>query len=160
MAEQKKFLATGEQLAGGIYGIVTAMAVIAALASGDTHVVYMAGAAFATSLVLALTFMYSHWIVHSHGTGPHEGIRLLWQEEVPTLIGPLAIGIVMITVKLSGASTVVAAEVSMWFAVTMLFLLGFRAAQQSGRSIRNSIGLGFVDASIGALIVAIKVIAH
>ena len=60
----------------------------------------MAGAAFATSLVLALTFIYSHWMVHSHGTGPHEGIRLLWQEEVPTLIGPLAIGIVMIAVKL------------------------------------------------------------
>ena len=48
----------------------------------------------------------------------------------------------------------------MWFAVTMLFLLGFRIAQQSGRSIRNCIGLGFVDASIGALIVLIKVIAH
>lgn len=160
MEAQRKFLATGEQLAGGIYGIVTAMAVIAVLASGATHVIYMAGAAFATSFVLALTFVYSHWMVHSHGTAPHEGIRLLWNEEVPTLIGPLAIGIVMIAVKLSGASTVVAAEVSMWFAVTMLFLLGFRIAQQSGRPIKNCFWLGFLDASIGALIVMIKVIAH
>ncbi len=151
---------TGEQLAGGIYGVVTAMAVIAVLASGSVHVAYMVGAAIATSFALALTHVYSHWIVHSQGTAPHEGWRQLWREQIPTLFGPLAIGVVMIAVKLGGASNVEAAEAAMWFAVATLFLLGFRIARLSERSLSRSFVLGLVDASIGAAIVLVKVIVH
>lgn len=151
---------SGEQLAGGIYGIVTAMAVIAALASGETHVAYMAAAAIGTAFALALTHVYAHWIVHSHDTGPHEGWTLLWKEEQPTLVGPVLIGLVMVIAKLSGASNVVAAELSMWFATIGLFLLGFRISRLSERTIPRSLMLGLVDASIGAGIVAIKVIVH
>lgn len=151
---------SGEQLAGGIYGIVTAMAVIAALASGSTRVKYMAGAAIGTSFALALTHVYSHWIVNSHGTGPHEGWRLLWKEENPTLIGPILMALVMVAAKLLGASNVVAAEISMWVGTIGLFLLGFRISRLSGRTMSRSLLLGLVDASIGAGIVAIKVIAH
>lgn len=151
---------SGEQLAGGIYGFVTAMAVIAALANGETGIVYMALAPIATSFALALTFVYAHWIVKSHDTGPHEGWTLLWKEEQPTLIGPVLIALVMFAASAAGASKVVAAELSMWFATTGLLLLGFRISRLSGRSISRSILFGLVDASIGAGIVAIKVLVH
>lgn len=151
---------SGEQLAGGIYGIVTAMAVIAALANGETDLAYMALAPIAASFALALTYVYAHWIVRSHGTGPHEGWSMLWKEEQPTLIGPILIGIVMFAASGLGASKVVAAELSMWFATIGLFLLGFRISMLSERSVSRSILLGLVDASIGAGIVAIKVLVH
>lgn len=151
---------SGEQLAGGIYGVVTAMAVIAALANGETDVPYMALAPIAASFALALTFVYSHWIVHSHDTGPHEGWNKLWKEEHPTLVGPVLIGLVMLAASAAGASNVEAAEISMWFATVALFMLGFRISRLSGRAIGRSLLLGLVDASIGAGIVAIKVLVH
>ena len=49
-----KFRVSAESLAGTIYGVVTAMAVIAALADADANVFIMSVVAISTSIALAL----------------------------------------------------------------------------------------------------------
>lgn len=154
------FQFTAESLAGVVYGMVTAMAVIAALADGDANVFYMAGAAISTSLALALTFVYSHWLAGSYANKGHGGSREAWQFELPTIIAPVVLSIVMAVVKLSGASAVVAAESTMWVGTVLLFVLGFRIAQHSGRSRKQAFAFGLLDSAIGASLVLAKVLIH
>ncbi|MBJ7459480.1 MAG: hypothetical protein JHD02_09865 [Thermoleophilaceae bacterium] len=155
-----KFRFSAEALAGTIYGVVTAMAVIAALADSDANVFVMAGASIATSIALALTFVYSHWLAGSYSDQPHDGGRVAWRFELPTIIGPVVLSVVMVVVKLGGAKAYQAAEASMWVGVVLLFLLGFRIAQHGGRSNWAAFRFGLLDSAIGASLVLVKVIAH
>lgn len=155
------FKFSAETDAGFIYGVVTAMAVIAALADSDANVLYMAVAALGTSTALALTFIYAHWLASSHGgSDPHSGGRAAFALELPTLAGPLLLGLVMIVEHALGLGTVAAAESTMWLGTLILFVLGFRIALQAGRSYRAALGFGLIDALIGATIVLIKVLVH
>lgn len=155
-----RFRYDGAQLAEGVYGIVTAMAVTAALADGSTDTVWMAVAAFGTALALAMTHIYAYWIVESHGNGPHQGLRNLIHHQLPVLVGPALIGAAMILADELGSSIVTAAELAMWVGVVSLFLLGFRISRYSGRGYGPSIAIGLVDAAFGALIVLIKIAVH
>jgi hypothetical protein len=155
------FRFSSETLAGLIYGMVTAMAVIAALADSEANILFMAGAAFLTSLALALTFVFSHWLAGSfaQSTG-HDGVRKAWSFELPTLVGSLVLGIVMIVESALGIGVVVAAEAAMWVGAFLLFFFGYRIALMGGRSYRGAVAMGVLDASIGASIVLIKVLVH
>lgn len=155
------FKFSSETNAGFIYGVVTAMAVIAALADAEANVLYMAVAAFGTSAALALTFVYSHWLAGSYaGSADHAGGRAAFVFELPTLAGPLILGVVMVVEKALGLDTVTSAEATMWLGTFILFVLGYRIALQSGRSFRAAIGFGLLDALFGATIVLVKVLAH
>lgn len=155
------FKFSSETNAGFIYGIVTSMAVIAALADADANVIYMALAAFGTSAALALTFVYSHWLAGSYaGSADHAGGRAAFIFELPTLAGPFVLGLVMVVERELGLDVVTAAEATMWFGTFMLFILGYRIALQAGRSFRSAALFGLIDALIGALIVLVKVLAH
>lgn len=154
------FKFTAESLAGTVYGVVTAMAVIAALADADANVFYMAGAAISTSLALAFTFVYSHWLAGSYASKGHGGSRQAWSFELPTIIGPVFLSVVMAIVRLSGVSVVAAAESTMWVGTALLFVLGFRIAQHGGRGYKMAFAFGFLDAAIGASLVLAKVLVH
>lgn len=155
------FQFSSEALAGTIYGIVTAMAVYAALAGKATNVLVMAGIAFGTSLALALTYVYAHWLAGSYASEEgHAGGRKALQFELPTLIGPLFLGAVVMIEKAAGLDTVAAAESTMWIGTVLLFVLGYRIALQAGRSFRAAVGFGLLDAAIGASLVLAKVIIH
>lgn len=157
-----KFRFAAETVAGLIYGFVTAMAVIAALADKAANVFFMAGAAFGTSLALALTYVYAHWLAGSYAKDAegHTGSRKAFQFELPTLVGPIVLGVVMIAEHLAGIGTVPAAESTMWIGTILLFLLGYRIALQGGHRIRSAIGFGLLDALIGASLVLAKVLVH
>jgi hypothetical protein len=155
-----KFRFSAESLAGTIYGVVTAMAVIAALADSDANVYFMASVAIGTSIALALTFVYSHWLAGSYSDQPHDGGRVAWRFELPTIIGPVVLGTIMIAIKLGGAKVYEAAEATMWVGVVILFVLGFRIAEHGGRSRWSAVKFGLLDSAIGASLVVAKVIVH
>lgn len=155
------FKHTSETLAGLIYGVVTSMAVIAALADADEKLWYISLAAFLTSFALVLTFVFSHWLAGSFSEHyGHDGVRTAWNFELPTLVGPIFLGLVMVVEQVVGVGTVVAAEAAMWVGVFFLFVLGYRIALMSGRGHAMAFGLGLLDAGLGAVIVLVKVLAH
>jgi secreted trypsin-like serine protease len=152
---------SSEALAGTIYGVVTAMAVYAALAGHSVNIILMAGIAFGTSLALALTYIYAHWLAGSYADAAgHAGGRKALQFELPTLIGPALLGVIVVIEKSAGVSTVAAAESTMWIGTVMLFILGYRIALLGGRGYRAAVGFGLLDASIGASLVLVKVLIH
>ncbi len=151
---------SGDQLAGGIYGAVTAMAVITGLASDDTSIWILAGSAVGAPLVLAITYVYAHWIANSHGAEAHTGLRQAIALELPTLIAPVLLAVELVVVYSASDNIVAAAESAMWLGTAVLFVLGFRIARSSGRSMSRSLALGLVDAAIGAALVGIKVAIH
>lgn len=157
-----KFRFSAEATAGTIYGFVTAMAVIAALASKSANVYFMAGAAIGASIALALTYIYAHWLAGSYAevAAGHAGSRKAFQFELPTLLGPLILAVIMIAEHLAGVDTVAAAESTMWFGTFALFFLGFRISLQGGHGYRAAIGFGVLDAAIGASLVLAKVLVH
>jgi len=155
-----KFRFSAESLAGTIYGVVTAMAVIAALADSDANVMFMSAVAIGTSIALALTFVYAHWLAGSYSDRPHDGGQVAWRFELPTIIGPIVLSAIMIVSKLSGAKVFEAAEAAMWFGVAVLFVLGFRIAQHGGRSKWAAVKFGLLDSAIGATLVVTKVLVH
>lgn len=157
-----KFRFAAESVAGTIYGVVTAMAVIAALASKSANVYFMAGAAFGAALVLALTYIYAHWLAGSYteNAAGHAGSRGAFRFELPTLIGPIVLGALMIIEHLAGVGPVVAAESTMWVGTVALFFLGYRIALQGGHGFRAALGFGLLDAAIGASLVLAKVLVH
>ena len=155
------FRFTAEALAGTIYGFVTAMAVIAALADKAADVFVMSGAAIGASLALALTYVYAHWLAGSYSKQPgHAGSRNAWRFELPTLIGPVLLSVVMIGEHLAGVDVVAAAESTMWIGTAILLVLGYRIAIYGGHSRRAAVGWGLLDASIGASLVLVKVLVH
>lgn len=154
------FRFSAESLAGTIYGVVTAMAVIAALADSDANVLFMASVAIGTSVALALTFVYAHWLAGSYSDQPHTGGRVAWRFELPTIIGPVVLSAIMIVIKLADAEPYEAAEAAMWFGVAILFVLGFRIAQHGGRSNWAAVKFGLLDSAIGASLVVAKVLVH
>lgn len=165
MPEPKRTLipirSSSETLAGLIYGVVTSMAVIAALANKSANVVLMAGAAIGTSLALALTYVYAHWLAGSYaGDEGHAGGRKAWQFELPTLVGPVLLGTILIVEKSAGVGTVAAAESTMWIGTLLLFFLGYRIALQAGRGYLAAAGFGLLDSAIGASLVLAKVLIH
>ena len=155
-----KFRVSAESLAGTIYGVVTAMAVIAALADADANVFIMSVVAISTSIALALTFVYSHWLAGSYSDQPHGGGRVAWRFELKAVVGPVVLSVVMVLVKLGGAKAYEAAETAMWVGVVALFVLGFRIAQHGGRSNWAAFRFGLLDSAIGASLVLAKVIVH
>lgn len=156
-----RFHHSPEVLAGLIYGLVTATAVIAVLADKNANVAHMSAAAFGTSLALALTYVYAHWLAGAYsGAAGHAGWRDGVRFEASTLVGPLVLACVMLVEQALGVSIVAATEAAMWVGVFMLFVLGYRIALQGGHSFAASFGFGLLDASIGALLIAVKVLVH
>lgn len=155
-----KFRFSSETLAGLIYGVVTAMAVIAALADSESNVFFMAAAAISTSIALALTYVYAHWLAGSYSDQSHDGGRVAWRFELPTSIGPVVLSVIMIIIKLSGAKAYQAAEATMWIGVAILFVLGFRIAQHGGRTPWQAFKFGLLDSAIGASLVLAKAAVH
>lgn len=156
-----KFRFSAESVAGTIYGFVTAMAVIAALANKAANVYFMAGAAIAAAVALALTYIYAHWLAGSYSSDAgHAGSRQAFQFELPTLVGPVLLSTVMVIEHLAGVDTVAAAESTMWVGTLALFFLGYRIALQGGHHYKAAIGFGLLDALIGASLVLAKVLVH
>jgi hypothetical protein len=155
------FITSSETLAGLIYGLVTATAVIAVLADKDADLVYMSLAALGTSLALAFTYVYSHWLAGSYSDDAgHAGWREAWNFEASTLVGPLLLAVVMLGERAIGVDVVAAAEAAMWVATVILFLLGYRIALMGGHSYAAAVGFGVLDATLGGALVLIKVLVH
>lgn len=150
-----------ETQAGLIYGVVTALAVIAVLASSSTSILLIDAAVIGTAFALAVTFIYSHWLAGSYSDSDgHGDLRKAIRREAPTLVGPLLLSAVMLLMRLAGTGTSAAANTAMWIGVAFLFVLGYRIALQSRRSYHVAIGFGVLDAMVGASIVLIKVLVH
>ncbi len=155
------FQFSSETLAGLIYGIVTALAVIAVVANKYSSVWLIAGAAVGTSSALVLTFVYAHWLAGSYSpnTG-HGGLRAAWRNESPTLVGPVLLAGLLLVLHFSGTSTASAALAAMWTGVVLLFFLGYRISLQAGRGFLAALAFGLIDASIGVVIVLVKALLH
>lgn len=148
-------------LAGLIYGIVTAMAIMTVVSTKSSQVLFIAGAGLSTSLMLALTHFYAAWLAGSHSPDSgHGGAGGAWRSELPTLLGPFVLGAVMVVLSSLGVEAMAAVEAAMWLGTSMLFVLGFRIALQSGRGYLAAVGFGLLDAAIGALLVLVKVLMH
>jgi hypothetical protein len=151
---------TTEGLAGTIYGTVTALAVIAAVSEYKSNTWSILWSTVGTVFALTIAHGYANWIGMRPGGQSHGDFKLVASHEWPILASSMIVGAALIVPRALGASENLAIDISLWFGVAMLFLLGFRAAQRSGRVLKSCIMLATFDSLIGVVIVVIKAAVH
>ena len=151
---------TTEGLAGTIYGTVTSMAVIAAVSEYKSNTVQVVGSTVLTVFALTLAHGYANWIGMRPGGQSHSDFKLVVTHEWPILASSILIALALIVPRLLGASEYTAIDIILYFGVAMLFALGFRAAQRSGRVLKSCLLLATFDSLIGVMVVVIKAAVH
>jgi hypothetical protein len=151
---------TTEGLAGTIYGTVTAMAVVAAVSEYKSDTKQIVLSTIGTVLALTIAHGYANWIGMRPGGQSHSDFKLVVMHEWPIFASSLVIGAALVFPRVLGASESTAIDISLWVGTAMLFLLGFRAAQRSGRVFKSCVLLATFDALIGVLVVVIKAAIH
>jgi hypothetical protein len=151
---------TTEGLAGTIYGTVTSMAVIAAVSEYKSNTVQVVGSTVLTVFALTLAHGYANWIGMRPGGQSHSDFRLVVTHEWPILASSIVMGLALVVPRVLGVSETTAIDISLWFGTGMLFFLGFRAAQRSGRLLKSCVLLATFDALIGVMVVVIKAAVH
>ncbi len=149
--------------AGAIYGTILSMAVISA-SSKDPELgpVAVAGWAVGTAFVFFLAHVYSA-IVGAGFARPLKARGLIAQEarsEWPMVQGALLPAAMMLLAPLGLVSDERVSYVAVWTGVVMLFGAGLVIGRKSQLSWGRSLIIASINASIGLLIVSLKVFVH
>jgi len=148
--------------AGGIYGIIAAMAVIAGAASGGSH---------AKPLSLAVATLFVFWLAHVYAQALSHHLRgarrLEWSvvrtamaEERPLLEGPVPILVVLALGTGGLIDQDLAIRLSLWLGVAELFAWGMLYARRQRWNWLTSVVAGAVNGLFGLLIVFLEVVVH
>jgi hypothetical protein len=148
--------------AGGIYGIIAAMAVIAGAASSSSH---------AKPLSLAVATLFVFWLAHVYAQALSHHLRgarrLEWSvvrtamaEERPLLEGPVPILVVLALGTGGLIDQDLAIRLSLWLGVAELFAWGMLYARRQRWSWLTSVIAGAVNGLFGLLIVFLEVVVH
>ncbi|MGH2906555.1 MAG: hypothetical protein ACRDKI_07265 [Solirubrobacterales bacterium] len=151
---------SAEGLAGSIYGTVTACAVIAAVSEYKATIHEIALSAVGTVLALTISHGYANWIALRPDGGSHGELRVVIEHQWPIVVAAIIVAAAMQIPSLLGASYDTSVEIALWFSVLLLFALGFRAAQRSGRDVKTCLLLAMFDSLIGVAIITLKASVH
>ncbi len=149
--------------AGAIYGTILSMAVIST-ASKDPTIgpIAIAGWAAATAVVFWIAHVYAS-IVAAGFARPAEAGKLLKQamrREWPLVQGSLIPAAAMLLAPLGLVDTDAATYVAVGVGVLILFAAGLAIGTREELSWGRRLMIGAINASIGLLIVALKIFVH
>jgi len=160
VASSSSRLATGERLAGFIYGTIIVLSVIVAGSRAYPHESgHIAAVAAATCVVFWLAHVYAHSVGHSVGHEEHlslREVRYIARREssiVQAAVPP-------IVVLVLGAAGVLSAHVALWLAfilgLIVLALQGFVFARIERLGLLGTVAVIAVNLGLGVLLVGLK----
>ncbi len=149
--------------AGAIYGTILSMAVISA-SSKDPELapVAIAGWAVGTALVFFIAHVYAS-IVAAGVVRPIRARGLIREEarsEWPMVQGAMVPAAVMLLSPLGLVSDERVSYLAVWAGVAMLFIAGLVIGRKHSLGWNRSLIIAAINASIGLVIVALKVFVH
>ncbi len=155
-------LIPGGNLAGSLYGMVLVTSVLAAFANSE-DVGYVIAAVLVTTAVFALAHAWAHALAGSGAAlAPLDRHALLGSLGHEFAIVQAALPAV--AVLLLAALGVYAVETALWIAVllnvALLFIWGAGLRQLAGGTGLQMLGAGLASASLGLVLVALKVFVH
>ena len=155
-------LIPGDNLAGSLYGTVLVTSVLAAFA-GSERVGYVIAAVLVTTFVFALAHAWAHALARSGAArAPLDTQALLGSIGHEFAIVQAALPAVL--VLLLAALDVYSVEAALWIAVlvnvALLFIWGAGLRQLAGGTGLQVLGAGLASASLGLVLVALKVLVH
>ena len=148
-------------LAGALYGTVLVTSVLAAV-GGTEKVGYVIAAVVVTAFVFALAHGWAHALAGTRGRAPLDRHALLRSmgHEFPIVRAALPATIVL----LPAAFDVYSVETALWVAVllnvALLFTWGAGLRQLAGGTGLQVVGAGLASASLGLVLVVLKVLVH
>lgn len=149
-------------LAGSLYGTVLVTSVLAAFA-GSENVGYVIAAVVVTTSVFALAHAWAHALARSGAArAPLDRHALLGSigHESPIVEAALPAAAVLLLAALD----VYSVETALWIAVlvnvALLFIWGAGLRQLAGGTGLQVLGAGLASASLGLVLVALKVLVH
>lgn len=149
--------------AGAIYGTILSMAVISTASKDPTlGPVAIAGWAAATGIVFWIAHVYASFVAAGFAR-PDEAGRLLVQTmktEWPLVQGSLVPAAAMLLAPLGFVGTESATYVAVGVGVLVLFLAGVAIGTREGLSWPRRLTIATINASIGVLIVLLKIFIH
>lgn len=145
-----------------LYGILAAMAVVAAENDGTVDPAHMAWSTVLTLLVFWVAHVYTnvleHRLVHRHGGVAV--VREIAVRELPIAEAPAPVVVVLGLGAAGLLAPRFAANLALATGVVQLFLWGLAGGRGYGRSWPASVGTGLVDAALGVAVVGLKVVVH
>lgn len=149
--------------AGAIYGLILSMSVISALSKDDDlSPALIALWTAVTAIVFWVAHVYSQ-IVAAGFARPKEArelVRNTMRREWPLVQGSLIPAAALLLAPLGLIEDDSASYVAVWVGVAALFLAGLAIGTRENLSWSRRITIGLINAFIGSLIVALKIIVH
>lgn len=149
--------------AGAIYGTILSMSVIAASSEDpDLSSIAVAGWTVATAFVFFLAHVYSSIVVKGIAR-PATAVSLLRQEsrrEWPLVQGALIPAAVMLLGPLGVVADDEVSYIAVWTGVFILFGAGLFIGRKEDLGWGRCLIIGSINASIGMVIVALKIFVH
>ena len=152
----------GRSLAGSLYGTVLVTSVLAASA-GSEDVGYVIAAVLVTASVFALAHAWAHALA---GTGAARApldmhaLRRSIGHEFAIVEAALPAVIVLLLAALNVYSAATALWIAVLVNVALLFIWGVGLRQLAGGTTLQVLGAGLASASLGLMLVALKVFVH
>jgi hypothetical protein len=161
-ASRSRWRAFAPDTAGGIYGTIAAMAVIAGAARDPSHGQTL-GLAVATLFVFWLAHVYAQALAH-HLKGAK---RLEWSavtramaEERPLLEGPAPLLVLLALGSVGVLEEHLAVRLALWLGVAELLAWGILYARRQRWSWPTALTAGAINAAFGLAIVLLEVVVH
>ncbi len=149
--------------AGAIYGTILSMAVIST-ASRDSELgpIAIAGWAAATALVFWIAHVYANFVVAGYDRPREAGavLRRTMKREWPLVQGSLIPAAAMLLAPLGLVDTESATYVAVGVGVALLFAAGLAIGTREELSWGRRFTIATINASIGILIVLLKIFVH
>ena len=151
-----------ENLAGTLYGTVLVTSVLAAVASAE-QVGYVIAAVLVTACVFALAHAWAHALARSGASRApldrHAFVRSLGHE-FAIVQAALPATIVLALAALEVYSVETALWIAVFVNVALLFTWGAGLRQLAGGTGPQVLGAGLASASLGLVLVVLKVLVH
>ena len=155
-------LIPGGNLAGSLYGTVLVTSVLVAFASFE-DVGYVIAAVLITTSVFALAHAWAHALARSGAArAPLDRHALLSSigHEFPIVQAALPAAVVLLLAALDVYSVGTALWIAVLVNVALLFIWGAGLRQLAGGTGLQVLGGGLASASLGLVLVALKVLVH
>jgi hypothetical protein len=155
-------LIPGGNLAGSLYGTVLVTSVLAAL-GGSEDVGYVVAAVFVTTSVFAVAHAWANALAQSRAARApldRHALRRSIQHEFTIVQAALPAAIVLLLAALDFYSVGTALWIAVLVNVALLFVWGVGLRQLAGGTKLQLLGAGVLSASLGLILVALKVLVH
>ncbi len=155
-------LIPGGNLAGSLYGMVLVTSVLVAFA-GSEDVGYVIAAVLVTTAVFALAHAWAHALASSGAARArldrHELMRSIGHEYA-IVEAALPAAVVLVLAALGVYSIDTALWIAVLVNVALLFIWGVGLRQLAGGTGLQVLGAGLTSASLGLVLVALKLLVH